>query len=51
MGRTETDFDKVINMLNRKQIMVCSTCHRRIHRGVYDGLRLGDLYDPDLTTF
>ena len=28
---------------NRKQVPVCRECHRKIHRGEYDGLRLADL--------
>jgi len=32
--------------LNRKQIPVCATCHRKIHNGEYYGIRLTDLaYD------
>lgn len=42
-----TGFKAVMNALNRKQIPVCTTCHQRIHRGDYDGMRLADLaYDP-----
>jgi group II intron reverse transcriptase/maturase len=40
-------FTRVMAALNRKQIPVCRECHRRIHNGVYDGLKLSDLaYDP-----
>jgi len=40
-------FIKLMAILNRKQIPVCEQCHRKIHSGKYDGLRLEDLaYDP-----
>ncbi len=40
-------FNDILSELNRKQIPVCKECHRKIHRGEYDGLRLKDLaYDP-----
>ena len=40
-------FMRVMAILNRKQIPVCKQCHRKIHSGAYDGLRLEDLaYDP-----
>lgn len=48
MGKTNTGFRQVINILNRKQIPTCKICHQRIHAGKYDGLGLSDLYDPDL---
>jgi len=38
-----TGFNRVLRALNRKQIPVCPTCHGKIHRGTYDGLKLGDL--------
>lgn len=42
-----TGFTRIMAIMNRKQIPVCSTCHTKIHRGEYDGLRLKDLaYDP-----
>lgn len=48
MGKGEEGFGQVINMLNRRQICVCKVCHRRIHAGLYDGMKLTDLYDPEL---
>jgi hypothetical protein len=40
-------FNDVLSELNRKQIPVCKACHRKIHRGEYDGFKLSDLaYDP-----
>jgi len=40
-------FTRVMAVLNRKQIPVCRECHRRIHNGSYDGLKLSELaYDP-----
>jgi group II intron reverse transcriptase/maturase len=40
--REATGFNRVLRMLNRKQIPVCETCHRKIHRGEYDGIKLTD---------
>jgi predicted HNH restriction endonuclease len=40
-------FNSLLAKLNRKQIPVCSECHRKIHNGTYDGLKVSDLaYDP-----
>jgi group II intron reverse transcriptase/maturase len=40
-------FTGLLAKLNRKQVPVCQECHRKIHRGEYDGLKLSDLaYDP-----
>lgn len=36
-------FTKLMSMLNRKQIPVCTTCHKNIHAGKYDGMALKDL--------
>ena len=37
----------ILRTLNRKQLPVCAGCHRKIHRGEYDELRLSDLaYNP-----
>ncbi len=37
----------ILRTLNRKQLPVCAKCHRKIHRGEYDELRLSDLaYNP-----
>jgi hypothetical protein len=37
-----TGFNRILRMLNRKQIPVCETCHRKIHRGEYDSLKLSE---------
>jgi group II intron reverse transcriptase/maturase len=40
-------FTSLLAKLNRKQVPVCQECHRKIHRGEYDGLKLSELaYDP-----
>jgi nicotine oxidoreductase len=40
-------INAILRMLNRKQLPVCTQCHRKIHRGEYDELRLSDLaYNP-----
>jgi group II intron reverse transcriptase/maturase len=44
--RKPTGFQAVMRALNRKQIPVCKACHRKIHKGEYDGIALHDLaYD------
>jgi hypothetical protein len=40
-------FTGLLGKLNRKQVPVCQECHRKIHNGSYDGLKVADLaYDP-----
>jgi group II intron reverse transcriptase/maturase len=46
MGEKVVGFTQLMAKLNRKQIPACEPCHRRIHKGEYDGLRLGDLAIP-----
>jgi group II intron reverse transcriptase/maturase len=41
--REPTGFNHIFRKLNRKQIPVCEECHRKIHQGVYDGLKLSSL--------
>lgn len=41
--RQATGFNRVLRMLNRKQIPVCKACHEKIHRGQYDNLKLSDM--------
>jgi nicotine oxidoreductase len=36
-------FKKVMIQLNRKQIVVCKPCHRKIHNGSYDGISLSEI--------
>lgn len=40
---TYQGFHRLMHLLNRKQIPVCKKCHLKIHKGEYDGLKLGDL--------
>ena len=40
MGKKIHGFTLAMRKLNRKQIPVCSECHRKIHQGEYDGLNL-----------
>lgn len=40
-------FTKIMSNLNRKTIMCCKVCHQKIHKGLYDGISLSDLYDPE----
>ena len=45
--RKASGFKATMQALNRKQLPVCKSCHQKIHRGEYDGVRLHDLaYDP-----
>lgn len=40
-------FTSLLAKLNRKQIPVCRECHRKIHNGSYDGMKVSELaYDP-----
>jgi len=46
-SRGSKGFTRVMAILNRKQVPVCTSCHSKIHRGEYDGLSPKDLmYDP-----
>jgi group II intron reverse transcriptase/maturase len=46
-GNKPVGFNTILRAMNRKQIPVCTTCHQKIHRGDYDGMRLSDLaYNP-----
>jgi hypothetical protein len=47
IGQKVQGFTRVMQALNRKQIPVCKSCHRKIHRGQYDGIGLSEFaYDP-----
>ncbi len=41
--RKATGFNRILRMINRKQIPVCTICHGHIHQGRYDRLKLADL--------
>jgi len=41
--REPAGFNHILRKLNRKQIPVCEECHRKIHQGSYDGLKLSSL--------
>lgn len=41
--REATGFNCLLRAINRKQIPVCITCHRKIHQGKYDSLKLSEL--------
>ncbi|GAC1360723.1 MAG: hypothetical protein NVS4B11_36120 [Ktedonobacteraceae bacterium] len=46
-GKKPVGINAILHLMNRKQIPVCTTCHQKIHRGDYDGMRLSDLaYNP-----
>lgn len=48
MGERLKGFDRILAVVNRKQIPVCNPCHGKIHRGEYDGMSLRDLANPAL---
>ena len=39
-----TGFDRLMSILNRKQIPTCRECHKKIHKGEYNGKTLKDFY-------
>lgn len=43
-GIRSTGFTALMSNLNRKQIPVCRTCHSRIHKGLYNDIKLKDLH-------
>lgn len=51
-GDKPTGFLAIMSSLNRKQIPVCKTCHNKIHAGLYNGIKLTDLWSvkSDLNT-
>jgi len=46
-GKSE-GFKQIMKILNRKSIPVCRECHLNIHKGIYDGKTLNDLFDMEL---
>lgn len=47
IGEEVKGFSRILAAVNRKQVPTCHGCHRKIHKGEYDGIRLGDFYNPD----
>lgn len=47
VGKVE-GFLQVMRQLNRKQIPTCKECHKNIHSGKYNGMKLKDLFDSNL---
>lgn len=43
MGKKVSGFTKLMAQINRKQVPLCASCHKKVHRGTYDGLALKDL--------
>jgi hypothetical protein len=41
--REATGFNRILRAINRKQVPVCTTCHEKIHQGIYDNLKLSGL--------
>ena len=39
-----TGFTALMSTLNRKQIPVCKGCHVKIHKGLYNGMKLNELH-------
>lgn len=42
-------FSQLLKNLNRTTIPVCRPCHQKIHKGIYDGYKLRDLFDIEIT--
>lgn len=41
-------FNRVLALVNRKQIPVCKECHYMIHKGIYDDINLANFAMPKL---
>lgn len=46
LGKEVKGFNRVMAILNRKQIPVCHECHHKIHSGKYDGISLSQFALP-----
>lgn len=44
-------FDKILGIINRKQIPVCRECHVSIHNGTYDQKKLSEFTDKKLACY
>jgi group II intron reverse transcriptase/maturase len=42
-GSRYTGFRKEMSLLNRKQVALCRICHMKVHAGLYNGIKLGNL--------
>jgi hypothetical protein len=40
-GRSKSSLFSLMQRINRKQVPVCQKCHIKIHKGLYDGPKLG----------
>lgn len=47
-AKAGTGIDKILGIINRKQIPVCKECHTKIHNGTYDQMKLVEFADPEL---
>lgn len=43
-GKNTAGFGSLLSQLNRKQIALCHSCHHNVHRGLYNGMSLNDLW-------
>jgi hypothetical protein len=48
--KTKMAFQKIMGLLNRKQIPLCKDHHHQIHLGKYDDISLIELYDTRIAT-
>ena len=48
MGQKPEGFTAIMAQINRKQVPVCHECHRKIHDGKYNGMKLSELADKEL---
>jgi len=43
-------FERLMAILQRRQIPICRYCHLKIHKGEYNGIQLSELYDTRVAT-
>jgi hypothetical protein len=47
-GKNAKGFAQIMGRLGRKQVPLCKECHYMVHRGLYNGLGLRDLFATKL---
>lgn len=49
-GKNAKPFSQLMGQLGRKQVALCKQCHYMVHRGLYNGIGLRDLFSSKLAT-
>ncbi len=49
IGQINKGFNLIMRQLNSKQIVICKTCHNKIHDAKYDDMKLNEFFDPIMT--